>query len=580
MYHVFKWSAFAQAALLAITTSVGANTSDVLGLSVEAEGVDPVARELAQACEKMVSRLGVDGPVGPVYVALRRGGVLQSSRWIDSHSWTESFRSAINELLVDREATRDTLEIAFTFNTRDVSVRQNVGPLSNVHRGIHGLEIQRGEHIRRFSPTEMIARNLSFSRAIEVGELEWQRQGIQFRELDTLSVRVFDAHQFLVKLSESSQFESMYRGNRVVDLNEVTRSKTEALAESMGNWLMRQVREDGRLMYRYFPSRGEESTANNLIRQFMGSICLGRVAKARCDFASLDMVDRNLNYNFDTFYRFDGNLGYVEKDQKVKLGAVALAAMAIVEHPRRDAYSDIEAALLRTVDYLWQPNGYFRSWYRPAIRTDNQNFYPGEALLLWATLYDCSPSPALLEKFMASFHFYRQWHRENRNPAFIPWHTQAYFQMWLHTRDPELSAFILEMNDWLLDMQEWDRSVYPDLRGRFFDQTRPHFGPPHASSTGVYLEGLIDAFELAHMLGDHARRERYRVAIARGLRHVMQLQFDDDIDMFYVSRRDPVRGGIRTCVYDNTIRIDNVQHNLMAILKILDRFDDSDFRLE
>ena len=50
----------------------------------------------------------------------------------------------------------------------------------------------------------------------------------------------------------------------------------------------------------------------------------------------------------------------------------------------------------------------------------------------------------------------------------------------------------------------------------------------------------------------------------------MQLQFADDIDMFYVSKRDRVFGGLRTTVYDNQIRCDNVQHTLMATLKILE----------
>ncbi|MGM0652959.1 MAG: hypothetical protein ACQES4_09315, partial [Bacillota bacterium] len=62
-------------------------------------------------------------------------------------------------------------------------------------------------------------------------------------------------------------------------------------------------------------------------------------------------------------------------------------------------------------------------------------------------------------------------------------------------------------------------------------------------------------------------------------RSVMQLQFADEVDMFYISQpmRPYVEGGIRTTVYDNEIRCDNVQHNYMALLKILDVFDKDDF---
>jgi hypothetical protein len=127
-------------------------------------------------------------------------------------------------------------------------------------------------------------------------------------------------------------------------------------------------------------------------------------------------------------------------------------------------------------------------------------------------------------------------------------------------------------------MQQWDLAQYPDTLGRFYDPQRPHYGPPHASSTGVYLEGLIDAFAMARELGMKDRAEAYRRTIVRGLRDAWQLTFKDDVDMFYTGHREYLRGGLRTTVYDNVVRIDNVQHNQMAILKILHTFEPGDYR--
>ncbi|MCF8412203.1 MAG: hypothetical protein K9G44_02220, partial [Melioribacteraceae bacterium] len=111
-----------------------------------------------------------------------------------------------------------------------------------------------------------------------------------------------------------------------------------------------------------------------------------------------------------------------------------------------------------------------------------------------------------------------------------------------------------------------------------YDPMRP-FGPPHASATGVYLEGLIDAYELALEVKDFERTNLYRRTIKRGLRSVLQLQFSDEIDMFYVShnKRNLVFGGLRTTVYDNEIRCDNVQHCLMAAIKIIGSFSEFDY---
>ena len=74
---------------------------------------------------------------------------------------------------------------------------------------------------------------------------------------------------------------------------------------------------------------------------------------------------------------------------------------------------------------------------------------------------------------------------------------------------------------------------------------------------------------MAEHVGDGERAERYWRAIRRGLRNVMQLQYDDEADLFYVPDTERVRGGIRTEVYENVVRVDNVQHNLMAVLEIL-----------
>ena len=64
-----------------------------------------------------------------------------------------------------------------------------------------------------------------------------------------------------------------------------------------------------------------------------------------------------------------------------------------------------------------------------------------------------------------------------------------------------------------------------------------------------------------------------------GLRSLMQLQFVDDVDLYYVSAPRLVRGGLRTTTYNNEIRCDNVQHGLMAVLDILGRFAPADYEL-
>lgn len=153
-------------------------------------------------------------------------------------------------------------------------------------------------------------------------------------------------------------------------------------------------------------------------------------------------------------YKDELGMGLITEGEKVKLGAVALAALAIAESPFAEEYSKVLQRLLATVAFLWQDNGEFRTFYRHSSRRDCQNFYPGEALLLWSALLTDSTDVSLIDRFWRSFEHYQRWHKAQPNPAFVPWHTQAYFNVWRLSGDQRLARAIFEMNDWLLPIQQ------------------------------------------------------------------------------------------------------------------------------
>ena len=515
--------------------------------------------------------------LGATYVALREGGQMRRSYWCYDLELGHLLGNVVEDAIAYLAATAkskqrgiDTIELCLTHSYRLVDPAQFAHQLANVHRGIRGIEVQYKDHIGRYSPTRMIASNLSFSSAFErflthlslSPEVFWRNGG---------TIQSFEARQILIHLAPQVTATTLHRGNRVVPYEKLSGNVLQDMTLCMGQWMLRQVQLDGRMVYKYFPSRGEESNVNNLIRQFMATLCLIRYAKSTGKPEHQALATQNLQYNLKQFYREENGLGFVEYDGKVKLGAVALAALALLEYSDSATiaapYTETFDHLCTTIDTLWHEDGSFQSFYKPSDRNDNQNFYPGEALLFWASLYCHTHDAALLEKCYASFRYYKDWHLQNRNPAFIPWHTQAYALLYRETGDRQFLDFIFEMNDWLLPMQQWEGTQYADVQGRFYDPGKP-YGPPHASSTGVYLEGLVDAYQLAVKEEDPTRAQAYQQAIWRGLRSVRQLQFRDELDLFYVSKTASVHGGLRTTVYDNVIRVDNVQHCLMALLKL------------
>jgi len=479
-----------------------------------------------------------------------------------------------------KKSQADTVELFVCTSIQAVDVRERSAYkrlLANKHRGMIGFQVTAPSGQVRVSPTTVIATNRKHEKVLLLC-----RHQLKLTEHDLLAastrVETLAGFQQLVVRSPKPQTIPMLRSKPLVAPAAVTRERIVALEQQLGDFLAASIKPDGRMQYIYYPSRGEEDTGrNNMIRQWMATLALVRTGAYRGDKNFFRLAEDNLRYNLRTFYHPAGKLGLIEYRGKVKLGAVALAAMSVMEHPARKRFKRVEPKLWAMIEHLWQKTGEFRTFFKPANRNDVQNFYPGEAQLAWAERYLETRDQALFDRFMASFAYYRDWHRAQKNPAFVPWHTQAYYMVWQQTQNPELREFVLEMNDWLLAMQQWDDLEYADMQGRYHDPSHPEYGPPHASSTGVYLEGLIDAFAMARELGDQPRATAYRRVIVRGLRSSLQLCFSDDLHMFYINKRKRLRGGIRTTIYDNVVRVDNVQHVQLAILKILAVFEPADW---
>ena len=491
---------------------------------------------------------------GPLAACLRRDGKRLEEVWVETGDINQAIAS-IQARAGARAASSCTLD--FTQNWLNVPLDRAPDVLTNKTRGLSGFELQLGARRVRVPPTLQIATNRSFARFLERFLKHHKLDPAEFEKRGQL--RVFDAVQVFIASFDPPSAKLLHRGGGLVAPETMDRAEFDLLIDGMKSWMKSNIRPSGHLVYKYWPSRGEETKADNTIRRFMGTLAL-----IRSGF--LEEAARNIDFNLNRFYRVENGLGLIDWEGKVKLGAVALAALAILEHPEKARWSQAYQSLCRTTDYLHQADGSFRTFLKPSDRNDNQNFYPGEALLFWAQRLRLDPADGLADRFTASFQFYRSWHRKARNPAFVPWHSMAYAAIAdLPDRDA-MHDFVIEMNDWLLDVQQWGPPLAPEFWGRFYAPDRPEFGPPHASSTGVYLEGLAAALALAQDANDLARAARYEAAIWRAARNLRQLQFREPEELFYIAHPERVLGGLRTEVYNNEIRVDNIQHGLMGLL--------------
>ena len=501
-----------------------------------------------------------------IWFCVRRDGAPKNRGWI---------RDAPLDDLPRRVGARrgDVVEVCVAQDFRPVRLGRFPRVFSERARGRVGMEIRYRGEVVRVAPTWMLATNRRFRRVLD--RFLKQRNATADEFTVNGGLRAYSARQFLLDGGGEGVADELFRGAPLVPPSPSAEEDRAAdLADGIGNWMLANLAPDGALPYKYWPSRGIVSPADNAIRRFLASLSLARLGELRGSSEIRQAARRNLRFNLARYFRDIGEgRGAIVEPAGAKLGAAAIAALAILESPASDEFLPELEMLTAGVNSLADEDNGFRTFFFPPERDgDNWNFYSGEALLFWAeAVRRGAPSAPTLERCAATFDRCRRRHYQARNPAFVPWHTQACASLYDQTGRSEFADFALEINDWLLPMQQWDQrpGLPPDLWGRFHDPERPDFGPPHAASTGAYMEGLADAMTLARAVGDGARAAAYEVAIARGLRSLRQLQFRDRRDAFYITKPERVMGALRTEAYDNAVRVDSAAHALAAAVKIL-----------
>jgi hypothetical protein len=511
-----------------------------------------------------------------LHVCVRSGGRRIVAGWGTGDSLEEAVKSSIrNGLRSEPGAERKEVDAAQVFF---VDSSEPVLDISEIRRGVDGFHVSWSDGGEaRISPLESIARNESPARALR-RLIEEQSHGLQTRATGVQpTIHRLVGRQFHLALREPYAPVALFRGNQIVSVAEVTRERVTELRDGLERWLIANMDDSGRLPYKYWPSSGKYSDANNPIRQWLATLALAESASNE-GIVTPEMARLNAAANLKEFFRCEGEFGLIEFQGEVKLGALAVAAMALHHSALEGRYRPQEESIRLAIDSLHQPDGRFTTFFKPRSRSGMENFYPGETLLYWACGLGERSGTQEHERFQRSAEYYMEWHlrEENRNPAFVPYHTLAYASAWRLTGSDWFREAIFEINDWLAGLQRIDHAE-PDVLGDFYSSDHAEYGPSHTSSTAVYLESLVKALAVARESEDLDWAGRYREAIILALRNLIQLQFADDVDAFYVARQVRVFGALRTSPWDNSLRIDNVAHALLAVSRALEVLGDEDF---
>lgn len=361
-----------------------------------------------------------------------------------------------------------------------------------------------------------------------------------------------------------------FQETEVLPLKKISANFVAERMQLMRDWFLANERKGNTLPYFYDPVDDSFGKNNNIIRQLLATQGIFALARELDDAELREVGKRNLAAVFRKYFETEeeAGFGFFEGNGKVKLGGAALGIVTILEGELTEKYSAELVALANFVEAMQQPDGSFKTFYRPPDFATNERFYSGEALLAAAQLFKFSGEAKWLNFVERSFEYYRLKITENFLPQFAPWHTMAYAEIFERTGEQKYADFIFWLNDKLIAEMLEKNPAEPATLGRFYNsKKRAEYGPPHSSSTAIYIEGVTYAVETAEKLGDEKRVKNYREAVRLGARSLLQLQFTFENSREF---KNPERlvGAIRRAVNRAEIRIDQIGHAANALPRV------------
>ena len=331
-----------------------------------------------------------------------------------------------------------------------------------------------------------------------------------------------------------------------------------------GDYLVNHLSPKGRWDYEYNATSGKSSGDYNLLRHAGTTYALSLIFKYGRDPDHYNGSVRSMNYLLSRYMRFrwvdDSEIAILSYGTCTKLGGPALVLMGILQLKDVDpglGYDREMRGCLNFILKMQRDDGSFQCYF--GSREDEQSdYYPGEAMLALSMYHRMRGGTAVLEALKDAASFYNG-HFPDGYTAYSPWATEAL--VYLDT---------IENNEsFRMKAHAMARSC---MRGQIYGGEDPFvigaFSSNPGASTASRIESVCDAYLLAKRTDDHRNSTIYAYSIDLCADFLMRFQLASG-SVSGLPHPERALGGVPNARDDLTIRIDNVQHTAVVLIKVM-----------
>ena len=440
-------------------------------------------------------------------------------------------------------------------------------------RSLEGLAFGRASGAA-FLPEELVARTLvsSSGEVMErnIARYRLRRSGLK-SEADLGPSLPRERWRFKTRAFFLAQGRTvpLYRGNPPRE--RITREVLLRSVRAGSDYLRRAVRENGSFVYGYDPKTGTESSKYNMVRHAGTIYSMLDVYETTRDPRLLEAAERAIAYLLDSIKPYGGDgdgARIMTYGGKIKLGGVALAAVALAEHVTVTGKKDhlpVARGLCRYICKNQMEDGKFvHSRYYPsgAVGSHISSYYPGEALLALVRLHAIDGDGRWLdvaEKGARYLIEVRDRGKDTRSLTHDHWLLYALNELYRHRK----RSLYLDHALRIATAIELAQRKEPSSR----DWMGSYYKPPRSTPTACRCEGMAATYRLARRQGARQVAEKILDNLRRGAGFQLLSQIGPAKALYTLDPRRAL-GGFTRSLTNHEVRIDYVQHNISALVSM------------
>ena len=349
------------------------------------------------------------------------------------------------------------------------------------------------------------------------------------------------------------------------------------------NWMTRTNQAQGRFLYGYDPALRQPMPGDHDLKQACAALALSQAAKfsgdekqaAVASQAILTLLAATKPDAADANCRVPVHSSLTCN----RVGFAATLALAIYELPGADAKLVAEAE--RLCEFLrrqCRPDGsvhYTDGQSDDPSRIDPEgvNEYPGMALQAIMVGNRAKPAAWKAETVRKGMEYYRAKFKATSHPLLAATLTPACHEFYLQTKSADAVAAVFEMNDWLCSLQiTVSDPREPQWAGGFRSITNGQSSvTPPGPETGLYVQSLACACQLARLTPDLDRFAKYKGATNDAARFLCTLQYLEANTRHFENsfRAHMLIGAFHLTPTDGNLRIDASASAISGLLRFL-----------